>query len=278
MSKFNTNNKVVSENTGNDKIHKLLANAGLGSRREMEKWIIDGRIKINHKLAKIGDRVSSDDKVFVDGKSLTKKGMVLSRPRVILYHKPEGQICTKKDDKGRKTVFDALPMLSKSGRWVSVGRLDVNTSGVLLFTTDGELANRLMHPSYEVIRTYAVRVYGEVTDEDFKKIEKGFEIEGKLAKFESISFQGGQGLNQWYHCTLKEGRNREVRKIWENIEGLRVSRLIRIAYADLLLPKNLPVGRAEELTPYEVNHLRKQVGLHKYNFPQKMDITNRQRV
>ncbi len=270
--------KVEQSNTsGNDKIHKLLANAGLGSRREMEKWIEAGRIKINRRIAKVGDRVTSEDKVFVDDKPLSQRGVFLSRPRVILYNKPEGIICTRKDPEGRKTVFDALPILTKSGRWVSVGRLDINTSGLLLFTTDGELANRLMHPSYEITREYAVRIYGEVSNDDFNRIKEGVEIDGKIAKFTSIVAQETSANNHWYHCSIQEGRNREVRKIWESL-GVQVSRLIRVAYAGIALPKALHIGRAEELMPSEVNALRKLVGLHKYDFPEKMNINKRRRI
>ncbi|MFT6834198.1 MAG: 23S rRNA pseudouridine2605 synthase [Francisellaceae bacterium] len=277
----NQNNKSGaakdSEDIGNDKIHKLLASAGLGSRREMERWIIAGRIKINKKLAQIGDRVSSTDRVTVDDKPLANKGVFLSRSRVILYNKPVGIICTKKDPKGRKTVYDAIPSINKAGRWISVGRLDINTSGLLLFTTDGELANRLMHPSYEITREYAVRVFGEVSDENFEKIKAGVEIDGKLAKFESVTSQGGEAQNHWYNCTIKEGRNREVRKIWETLT-VRVSRLIRISYANVTLPKGLSIGKAEELTPDEVNQLRALVGLHKFVYPEKMKSVKRRRV
>ena len=266
MKKTHTQAPASGNHTGADKLQKLLANAGLGSRREMEQWIVDGRIMVNGRPATLGMRVTRDDRVSVDGKPLAKQGKVLSRPRVILYHKPEGVLCTRNDPKGRQTVYQALPRLLRGGRWVMVGRLDINTSGVLLLTTDGDLAHRLMHPAYEMSREYAVRIFGEVSSQTLETLQSGVMLEGQQAGFETIRPRGGEGRNHWFYCCLREGRNREVRKLWEAV-GCTVSRLIRIGYAGIILPRDLPAGKALELAPQEVNALRQQVGLHAYHYP-----------
>lgn len=241
-----------------EKLQKVLATLGLGSRRELEKYIEAGIVSVDGKVATLGDRVEGHEVIRVDGNIV--KTAVTSKPicRVLMYNKPEGQMCTKRDPEGRPTVYDRLPTIN-NGRWLYVGRLDVNTSGLLLFTTDGELANRLMHPSHEVERVYAVRVFGEVTPEHIKQLETNVELEDGSAHFDKVIFVGGEGINQWYNVTLKEGRKREVRRLWEAL-GLKVSRLKRIKYANIELGK-LPQGGWYELTLTEVNSLRNLVGL-----------------
>ncbi|TNF65739.1 MAG: pseudouridine synthase [Gammaproteobacteria bacterium] len=257
-----------------EKLQKVLAQAGIGSRRQMEEWIQAGRISVNGRQAETGMRVTLNDRIEVDGKPLVKIATFLTRPRVVLYHKPAGEICSKSDPEGRKTVFDALPKL-KNGRWVMVGRLDYNTSGLLLFTTDGELANRLMHPSYELEREYAVRLFGEVTDEMIETLKTGINLEDGMAKFDSIQFRGGEGLNTWYHVILREGRNREVRRMWESFDHIKVSRLTRVRYGDIILPRNLAQGKALELTAMQVNDLRKSVGMRSFTFPKAIYHKNK---
>ena len=210
-----------------DKLHKVLADAGIGSRRDMEEMIIAGRVSVNGEPAHIGQRVLASDQVRVNGKPLARKAPGRA-PRVLLYHKPVGEIVTQEDPGARPTVFEKLPKVS-GGRWVAVGRLDLNSEGLLIFTTSGELANRLMHPRYEVEREYAVRVLGEVTEEQRQKVLDGVELQDGPAKFSRVDEAGGEGANRWYRVAISEGRNREVRRIFEAI-GLTVSRLIRIRY------------------------------------------------
>ncbi len=233
-----------------EKIQKILANAGLGSRRQIEKWISENRVSVNGQIAKLGDRMTLDDKVRVDGREVNLVKSAAKKTRVLLYHKPEGEICTRSDPEGRPTVFDHLPML-RNGRWISIGRLDFNTSGVLLLTNDGELANRLMHPSSEIEREYAVRVQGQVSPEMIKNLKKGVKLEDGMAHFEKISDEGGEGTNHWYHVMVKEGRNRLVRRLWES-QGVKVSRLIRIRFGSILLPRLLRRGKWTDLTQEEI--------------------------
>ena len=243
-----------------ERLQKVLAAAGLGSRREIEGWIAAGRVTVNGKPAKLGDRVEPEDRVSVDGKPV--KGLERSadtRRRVILYHKPEGELTTRKDPEGRPTVFEALPRL-RGSRWVSVGRLDTNTSGLLIFTNDGALANKLMHPSAQVEREYAVRVLGQVTEEHLALLKKGVRLEDGMASFDGIEAAGGEGANRWYHVTLKEGRNREVRRLWEAV-GATVSRLIRIRYGAITLPRELPRGAWRDATEEEIAELVRSVGM-----------------
>lgn len=242
-----------------EKLQKVLARAGVGSRREMETVISEGRVSVNGKVATLGDRVDASAAIRVDGHQISVPSVTDVICRVLAYHKPEGEVCTRHDPEGRPTVFDRLPRI-KDSRWVAVGRLDVNTSGLLLFTTDGELANRLMHPSHEVEREYAVRVFGEVTEGMLQKLRHGVQLEDGPAKFDKITSGGGEGLNQWYNVTLCEGRNREVRRLWESLE-VQVSRLMRIRYGDIKLDKTLPRGGWAELELPQVNYLRKMVGL-----------------
>ena len=229
-----------------DKLHKVLADAGIGSRRDMEEMIIAGRVSVNGEPAHIGQRVLASDQVRVNGKPLARKTPGRA-PRVLLYHKPAGEIVTQDDPGARPTVFEKLPKVS-GGRWVAVGRLDLNSEGLLIFTTSGELANRLMHPRYEVEREYAVRVLGEVTDEQRQKLLDGVELQDGPAKFSRVDDAGGDGANRWYRVAISEGRNREVRRIFEAI-GLTVSRLIRIRYGAVQLPRSLARGRYQELAP-----------------------------
>ncbi|SQH77206.1 23S rRNA pseudouridylate synthase [Shewanella benthica] len=242
-----------------EKLQKVLARAGHGSRREMEAWIAAGRISIDGEIANLGDRIEADVKIRIDGRSISIKSAEDLICRVIAYHKPEGEICSRKDPEGRPTVFDRLPK-TRDSRWVAVGRLDINTSGLLLFTSDGELANRLMHPSNEVEREYAVRTFGEVTDACIQRLRTGVTLEDGPASFDKVKAAGGEGMNKWWHVSLAEGRNREVRRLWESQE-VQVSRLIRIRYGKIELPKSLPRGGWVELTMEEVNYLRKTAGL-----------------
>ncbi len=242
-----------------EKLQKVLARAGIGSRREMELLISEGRASIDGTKATLGDRVEDTQLIRVDGQIIKVESEQLSVCRVLTYHKPEGELCTRKDPQGRPTVFTRLPRM-KSGRWIAVGRLDVNTSGLLIFTTDGELANRLMHPKFEVEREYACRVFGEVTDEVLRNVRQGVELEDGPAKFNSVKATGGEGINRWFNVTLSSGRNREVRRLWES-QGLKVSRLIRVRYGEVLLEKHLPQGGWAELDLTTVNYLRQMVGL-----------------
>lgn len=237
-----------------EKIQKILANAGLGSRRQIEGWLSEGRIIVNGEIAKLGDRMTPDAKVRIDGREVKLIKSASQKTRVLLYHKPEGEICSRSDPEGRPTIFDHLPML-RNGRWISVGRLDFNTSGLLLLTNDGELANRLMHPSSEIEREYAVRVQGEVTPAMLKQLKKGVKLDDGIAHFETITDAGGEGTNHWYHVMVKEGRNRVVRRLWES-QGVKVSRLIRVRFGDITLPRMLRKGRWAELEPSEINILK----------------------
>lgn len=236
-----------------EKIQKILANAGVGSRRQVESWIEEGRITVNGEVATIGDRMTHHDQVCVDGREIKLLKNKSQNARVLIYHKPEGELCTRNDPEGRPTIFQSLPMIRNS-RWVSVGRLDLNTSGLLLITNDGDLANKLMHPSSEIERQYAVRVHGNVTSGTLKKLKDGVQLEDGFAAFETIEDSGGSGSNHWYHVTVREGRNRLVRRLWES-QGLDVSRLIRIRFGPLQLPTRLKRGRYMELSPEDISLL-----------------------
>lgn len=242
-----------------EKLQKLLARIGLGSRRGLEEIIKAGRISINGKVATLGDRASLTDEIRVDGRPVRLKAEREKRRRVLAYYKPEGEICSVSDPEGRPTVFDRLPKLT-GDRWVMVGRLDINSSGLLLFTNDGELAHRLMHPSSQVVREYAVRVLGEVTPQIASALTTGVELEDGFAKFDDIKEGGGTGVNKWYHVTIKEGRKREVRRMFES-QTLKVSRLIRTRYGTMILPKELRTGRFIELDAKEIGKLVESVGL-----------------
>lgn len=248
-----------------ERVQKALARMGFGSRREIERLIGEQKIRINGQLAKPGDHVSEGDKVNIGNRRAVISGEV-SRIRVLLYNKPEGEVCTQKDEEGRRTVFDSIGTLNK-GRWISVGRLDINTSGLLLFTNYGELANHLMHPSSEIEREYAVRVHGKVTEEIAKRLLQGVQMEDGFLKFDSITDGGGQGANHWYNVVLKEGKNREIRRLWQS-QDVRVSRLIRVRYGNLVLPRNLKVGKKVELSLDEIKRLFEFV---KLEWPKERD-------
>ncbi|WP_099075307.1 23S rRNA pseudouridine(2605) synthase RluB [Proteus alimentorum] len=245
-----------------EKLQKILARSGHGSRREIEGYLQEGRISIDGTKAKLGDRidVTTTAKIRLDGRILNIREAQKEVCRVLAYYKPEGELCTRSDPQGRPTVFQRLPRLNNA-RWIAVGRLDVNTSGLLLFTTDGELANRLMHPSREVEREYAVRVFGEIDDAKIRQLTRGVQLEDGPASFRSVSYRGGEGINQWYNVSLTEGRNREVRRMWEAV-GVQVSRLIRVRYGDIDLPKGLPRGGWVELGLDQINYLRQLVELN----------------
>ena len=242
------------------KLHKVLAEAGLGSRRDMEELIIAGRVSVNGEPAHIGQRILPADQVRINGKLVQRK--VSTRPpRVLVYHKPSGEIVSTSDPEGRATVFDRLPGI-KAGKWLAVGRLDFNTEGLLLFTTSGDLANKLMHPRYGIEREYAVRTLGELEEGMRQKLLSGVELDDGLAQFNKISDGGGDGANRWYRVTISEGRNREVRRMFEAV-GLTVSRLIRTRYGTLTLPSNLKRGRWEEMDEHAVRALLAANGLQK---------------
>ena len=241
-----------------EKLQKVLARAGLGSRRLIERWIEEGRITIDGQPATLGARVTPHQMLRVDGR-IVPAHAIQPKPRILIYHKPEGEVCTRSDPQGRPTVFDKLPVL-RGARWIAVGRLDYNTSGLLLFTTDGELANRLMHPSREIEREYAVRVLGKVSEEMLARLKQGIMLEDGPAHFDTIVDAGGSGANHWYHVTLKEGRNREVRRMWDAI-GVQVSRLIRIRFGSIQLPPRFHAGRTMELDDDAAAALYEQVEL-----------------
>lgn len=250
-----------------EKLQKVLARIGVGSRRDVEAWISQGRIKVNGKDATLGQRVDLHDAISVDGRVIKREEAAETVRRVIMYNKPDGEICTRDDPEGRPTVFDRLPR-PKEGRWVNIGRLDINTTGLLMFTTDGELANRLMHPSFEMDREYAVRVRGEVDDDMIARLKAGVVLEDGPARFTDIQqAPGGEGFNHWYHCVVMEGRNREVRRLWES-QGLVVSRLKRVRYGPVFLNSDLPMGRWREMSQYEVDVLSAEVGLTPVAQPQ----------
>lgn len=256
---------IESNQTG-ERIQKVLARVGVGSRRDIERWIVDGRVKINGVVASLGQRVEGNETITVDDRPIRMQDLAPTR-RVIIYNKPEGEICTRNDPEGRPTVFDRLPRL-KVGRWINIGRLDINTSGLLLFTTDGELANRLMHPSYQMDREYAVRIRGEVTEEMIENLKKGVMLEDGLAQFSDIqAAPEGDGLNRWYHCVVMEGRNREVRRLWES-QGLVVSRLKRVRFGPVFLTASISVGRWREMDQREVDILSSEVGLEPVALPE----------
>jgi len=240
-----------------ERLQKLIANAGYGSRRWAERLIDQGRISINNHEAKLGDKAVLDDQVTIDGRPIDLKRYSEVETKVLILNKQAGVICSNKDEKGRKSVFDFLP---ENTRWVMVGRLDLNTSGLLLFTNNGDLANKLMHPSSEIDREYAVRVLGKVEDVHIKELTTGIELEDGFAKFHRVTLGGGEGANRWYHVVVREGRKREVRRLWEALE-FKVSRLIRTRFGDISLPDNLRANQSEYLKPKQVKFLLNSVNL-----------------
>ncbi|MHA7878445.1 MAG: 23S rRNA pseudouridine(2605) synthase RluB [Saccharospirillum sp.] len=240
-----------------ERIQKVLAKIGKGSRRDMERAIEEGRVRLNGELARLGDRAGPEDQIELDGQAV-KVEQIKAR-RVLVYNKPEGEVSTRRDPEGRPTVFDRLPALPGE-RWIVVGRLDLNTSGLLLFTNDGELANRLMHPSRMIDREYAVRILGEVTPEHVQAMHEGVELEDGPARFTDIQEFGGSGANTWFHVVIMEGRNREVRRLWES-QGLKVSRLKRVRYGSVFLDADVRAGTWKELPKAEVDKLSRLVEL-----------------
>lgn len=242
------------------KLHKVLAEAGLGSRRDMEELIVAGRVSVNGEPAHIGQRILPTDQVRINGKPLQRR-ISKKPPRVLVYHKPAGEIVSTSDPEGRPSVFDRLPTM-KAAKWLAVGRLDFNTEGLLLFTTSGDIANRLMHPRYGIDREYAVRTLGELEEGMRQKLLAGIELDDGIAQFSRIADGGGEGVNKWYRVTIGEGRNREVRRMFEAI-GLTVSRLIRTRYGTMTLPRGLKRGRWEEMDEHDVRSLMSQIGMDK---------------
>ncbi len=232
------------------RIQKLLAQAGVGSRREIEKFITEGAIRVNGQVATLGDKITPEDKIQLNGR-IVKLARKLDQPvKVIMYHKPEGQICSTRDPKHKDTVFKHLPRLGE-GRWISVGRLDLNSTGLLLLTNDGDLANHLMHPSTGLARVYQVRVRGEVSPEALKQLKQGIKLSDGMAKFDELKALSGQGQNYWYSVTLHEGKNREVRRLFEAV-GHQVSRLLRTEYGPIALPRRLGPGRHQYLDEKQI--------------------------
>ena len=251
------------------KLQKVLADAGIGSRRDMEELIISGRVSVNGMPAHVGQRIGDDDQVRLNGKLLQRQKLTPTVPRVVIYHKPAGEIVSHSDPEGRPTVFDRLPFTRK-GKWLAIGRLDFNTEGLLILTTSGDIANRMMHPRYGHEREYAVRVLGEVTDEQLNRLKNGIELEDGLASFSTVEHLGGEGANRWLRVVISEGRNREVRRMFEAI-GLTVSRLIRVRFGSIVLPTQLKRGRSVEWDRPQVLQLMRDLGLKITAAAQKSD-------
>jgi 23S rRNA pseudouridine2605 synthase len=244
---------VEYQSAKNEKLQKVLARAGIGSRREMERFITQGRVLVNGLLATLGDRVDFSDRIEVDKRRIQLTPSEEKNVKVLLYNKPEGEICTRSDPEGRPTVFDHLPQLSGE-RWIAVGRLDFNTSGLLLFTTDGELANSLMHPSSKIDREYLVRIQGKVDDDMKARLVEGIALEDGTARFTDIVDGAGSGQNHWFYCVVMEGRNREVRRLWES-QGVKVSRLKRVRFGNIFIPSHVRVGQWTDLNVKEIKEL-----------------------
>lgn len=254
-----------------ERIQKALARQGLASRRQIESWVEKGEITLNGEIAQLGDHVKAGDVVMHSGRKIVIKASEQKLPRVLMYHKPEGEVCSRSDPEGRPTIFENLPGL-KHSRWVAVGRLDLNTSGLILVTDDGDLANRLMHPSNQMQREYAVRVLGEVTKDMLNQLTHGVKLEDGPARFEEVVDSGGEGANHWYHVVLMEGRNREVRRMWEAV-GVKVSRLMRVRYGNAILTKSQRPGKCRELNDKKIIELAEMVGM-KFELPESDERKN----
>jgi 23S rRNA pseudouridine2605 synthase len=247
--------KTVSaaKDDAGERVQKILARGGIGSRREIERWINEGRLKINGTTVALGARLKAGDYLQLNDRVVNWQKYLEQSTKVLIYHKPTGEVVTRNDPQRRPTVFANLPDL-QVGRWISVGRLDINTSGLLLLTNNGELANKLMHPSAEVEREYAVRILGDVPESTLERLKQGVELEDGMAHFDYISYTGGEGANKWYYVTVKEGRNRLVRRLWESQEVV-VSRLIRVRYGPIVLPDGLKTRAVYELSEKELDLL-----------------------
>lgn len=241
-----------------ERLQKFLARVGQGSRRQVEDWIRQGRITINGVPAQLGVSVNGAERIEIDGKPVQVRAFGQKR-RVLAYYKPVGEVTSRSDPEGRPTIFEKLPILRDS-RWIAVGRLDLNTQGLLLLTNDGELANRLMHPSSQIEREYAVRILGDIPPATLQQLQEGVPLEDGIARFDSIREAGGEGANHWYHVILREGRHREVRRLWES-QGVAVSRLVRVRYGPIALRRGLHVGHWDELTEAQIDELRRAVGI-----------------
>ena len=248
---------VIATPDRSQKLQKVLAQSGLGSRRAMEEIIKGGKVKVNGAVATLGTRVTTEDLIQV-GRRQIKFKVTTRLPRVILYHKPEGEIVSRDDPAGRRSVFEKLPVI-RSAKWLAIGRLDFNTGGLLIFTTSGELANRLMHPRFEVEREYAVRLFGALTPAQVVELRKGVRLSDGEARFEQLDEQGGEGRNRWYRVMIKEGRNRVVRRMFEAL-GIQVSRLMRVRFGIVTLPPRLKRGTWVELRESEIKQLLDWVG------------------
>ncbi len=246
------------ENSG-ERIQKVLARGGLASRREVERWIEEGRLSVNGEKVTLGLHIKSGDQLQINGRVVHWEKYTEQPTRVLVYNKPTGEVVSRRDPQGRPVVFTRLPKLD-IGRWISVGRLDINTSGLLLLTNNGELANRLMHPSAEADREYAVRLLGDIPDDMIERLKKGVELEDGEAHFDDIQFFSGEGANKWFHVVVKEGRNRLVRRLWES-QGVTVSRLMRVRYGPAVLPENIKAHKHYELNHNELAVLMEFVGL-----------------
>jgi 23S rRNA pseudouridine2605 synthase len=252
---------ITDQSEVGERIQKILSRGGVGSRREIERWIGEGRLKVNGEIVALGTRLKPGDQLLLNDRMVRWDKFAQQPTRVLLYHKPTGEVVTRRDPEGRPVVFTQLPKLS-TARWIAVGRLDINTSGLLLVTNNGELANRLMHPSTQVEREYAVRILGEVPDATLEKLKQGVELEDGKAKFNEIHFAGGEGANKWYHVIVSEGRNRLVRRLWES-QQVTVSRLIRLRYGPVVLPERLKTHSFYELTDKELDLLFEFAGMER---------------
>ena len=259
-SKLRSNKpKQQEQSEGGERIQKVLARGGLGSRREIERWIEEGKLYINGQKVKLGDRLNKGDHLQIKGRIVRWEKFAEQQTRVLIYHKPTGEVVTRRDPEGRPVVFTQLPKLP-NGRWIAVGRLDINTQGLLLVTNNGELANRLMHPSTQIEREYAVRILGKVSDATLERLKQGVELDDGQASFGHIEFRGGEGANKWYHVTVKEGRNRLVRRLWES-QDITVSRLMRVRYGPVILPEKLRSHTFFEIEGKELEKLMHFAGL-----------------